>query len=152
METLAVITFFVLLLLIGPILACFCSRHTDKSVTAALDSAAEYRMLEAMHLVPFILEDLENAETLGELLALHKLMWALGLRNENLGPDRYGYFRTSNILSMSPDEVYLGNFNGYFTHPIPVWEEGRAGNEEVYQDVLNQYRNHLISNLEAIAD
>lgn len=148
---LIIIVSFVFLLLVGPILAVYCSRHTDKSVKAALDSAAEYRMMEAKNLVPNILQDLENAETLGELLALHKFMWALGLRNKNLGPDRYGYFRTSNILSMTPDEVYLGNFQGYFTHPIPVWEDGRAGNEEVYNDVLTQYRKHLISNLNAIA-
>lgn len=151
MNTLVIITCFIFLLLVGPILACYCSRHTDKSVKAALDSAAEYRMLEAKNLVPSLLSDLECAETLPELLALHKLLWALGLRNKNLGPDRYGMFRTSNILSMTPDEVFLGNFNGYFTHPIPVWEEGRDGNEGLYQEILSQYRKHLISNLNAIA-
>lgn len=151
METWMFIVGFVFLLLIGPILACCCSRHTDKAVKAALDSAAEYRLLEAKNLVPNLISDLECAETLLEMLALHKLIWALGLRNKNLGPDRYGMFRTSDILSMVPDEVYLGNFSGYFTHPIPVWEEGRAGNEELYQEILSQYRKHLISNLNAIA-
>lgn len=152
METLIIILWAVFLLLVGPMVACWLQRRTEAKVKSALDSSAFYRLLEAQHYVPSIMESLENAESLMELLALHKLIWALGLRNENIGPDQFGYFRTFDILSMTPDEVFLGNFNGYFTHPIPVWEESRASNEDVYQEILSQYRKHLISNLKEISD
>ncbi|MEE0042892.1 hypothetical protein [Catenibacterium sp.] len=46
-----------------------------------------------------------NANTLSEL---HKRIWRKGFCNANLGPDKYGMFRTEDINSMTIDEVYIG--------------------------------------------
>lgn len=52
---------------------------------------------------------------------IHKDAWGTGFQNENIGP--YGVFRTLDIPSMTPDQIYLGGIWGLVTKPVSFWEE-----------------------------
>lgn len=92
---------------------------------------------------------------------IHKDAWKSGFQNENIGPCPYGMFRTSDIPTMTPNEVYLGGIWGLVTKPIPFWEEhkdesygcngfGLDENISLYTLIVNQYKNLLLSNIEVI--
>ena len=79
-----------------------------------------------------------------------------GFKNENTRPCKYGFFRTEDIETMRPDEVYLGDIYGLWTNNIPFWEEHRdetmagngfgiPGDTKCYDLILNQYRACLSS-------
>ncbi len=104
---------------------------------------------------------LERCDSLLKMLAIHKDMWGSGFRNKNIGPDDCGMFRTKDILSMGPGEVFLGDIYGLWTFPIPEWENqknaiygangfGINPGTTTYELILGQYRRHLQSNLRAI--
>ena len=107
-------------------------------------------------------EDFLNAvrkcDNLIRMLNLHKLIWQNGFHDKAIAPDKYGVFRTENIVTMKPDEVFLGNIYGLWTFPIPDWENQRNAlfgansfginpGTTVYSVVLDQYRNFLIKGL-----
>ena len=82
-------------------------------------------------------------------------------QNENIGPCPYGVFRTLDIPSMTPDQIYLGGIWGLFTHSIPFWEEhkndkygcngfGIDENLSLYEMIVDQYRKLLSSNIRAM--
>lgn len=107
------------------------------------------------------LKELEAAKTLEELLAFHKRIWNEGYRNANLGPCSYGIFRTEDIETMKPEEVFLGGIWGLYTKPISFWEErkddlygangfGLKPEMKIYGLIFNQYYKHLRSNFNAI--
>ena len=54
-------------------------------------------------------------------------------------PDKYGVFRTKDIATMSPNDVFLGGIYGLFTHDITMWELYKKTDKEAYNIVLNQY-------------
>lgn len=54
-------------------------------------------------------------------------------------PDKYGVFRTKDIATMSPDDVFLGGICGLFTQNIIMWELYKKNDKEAYNIVLNQY-------------
>lgn len=95
-----------------------------------------------------------EAATLSEIFEIHKNMWEDGIQHRNFGPDRFGMFRCDDIPSMTKDQVFLGNINGIWTHPLSFFENGFIHGEEVdaetYFSVRNQYRNQLLSNLKYI--
>lgn len=108
-----------------------------------------------------IVNAINKCGSLEELLSIHKEAWIVGFQNENLGPDKYGMFRTENIPTMQPSEVFLGGIWGLFTHAIPFWEERKSQpygcNDfnmdpeiSLYDIVLDQYKRLLISNIEYI--
>lgn len=110
-----------------------------------------------------ILKNLTQCKTLNEVLDFHKQIWKDGFRNENIGPCKYGYFRTDNIENMKPEEVHLGGIWGLKTDNIPFWEEHRDDkygsngfgiNPEtpLYDIILNQYKKHLSSNIKTITN
>jgi len=97
------------------------------------------------------LHAINDCHTLEDLMTIHKKMWNDGFKNQNTRPDKYGFFRTKDIITMRPDEVYLGDIWGLNTDNIPFWEKHRdetmAGNgfgisNEVlcYDLILGQYR------------
>lgn len=92
---------------------------------------------------------LEDADTLGELYILHIQIWGSGIRPYNIGPDQYGMFRTDDILTMSPKEVWLGNICGLFTKSLVFWEENKESDPGAYKAVVAQYKTLLLSNLKA---
>ena len=89
------------------------------------------------------LSELSSASSLMELLELHKRMWKEGIQHNNIGPNEYGMFRTKDIASMKPSEVFLGNIYGLWTAPLSDWIGSR--DERV---ITNQYRQHLSSNVD----
>ena len=108
-----------------------------------------------------ILKSLADCKSLLGLLAIHKDLWCSGFQNENLGPNEYGMFRTKDIATMLPEEVYLGNVFGLWTFTIPEWEEkghqwfgynyfGIPSTTTNYEVVLNQYKRLLKKNVESI--
>jgi hypothetical protein len=96
-------------------------------------------------LISSYIERLYQAKNLHSILTLHKKLWSDGIQNANIGPCDYGMFRTKDIIDMTEDEVFLGNINGLWTKPMRFWLDR---DEEPI--VLEQYRQHLISNLKAI--
>ena len=96
-------------------------------------------------LVSYFINQLKSAETLNDIFILHIKIWANGIQHPNFGPNEYGMFRTKDILTMNKNEVFLGNVHGLFTHPLTTWEE--TDDLSSRQITIEQYRNHLISNL-----
>ncbi len=97
--------------------------------------------------IDFFLPLLEKATTLHEIYALHIQIWANGIQHEYIGPCDYGMFRTKDILTMQPNEVYLGNIWGLFTKNLEFWENAEENDKNI---VTEQYKNHLIGNLKMI--
>jgi len=111
------------------------------------------------------IKTLEESKDLTTILRIHKDIWGSGLRNKNIGPNTYGMFRTKDITQMKAEEVFLGNIFGLFTYSIAVWEKNDSAKQPfgandygidpestVYDVIVWQYRNHLISNIKAIRD
>jgi hypothetical protein len=101
---------------------------------------------------------IKDCDSLITLMHIHKDAWGNGFQNKNIGPDIYGIFRTSDILTMIPDEVYLGGIYGLNTMTISFWEEhkndkygcngfGIDANYSLYKIILDQYKNLLLSNI-----
>ena len=57
-------------------------------------------------------------EIIGKLTTLH-------YQFVRAGRDEFGWNRTKHGEEVVPDKVYLGNIYGLFTHPVPVWQEGK---------------------------
>ena len=108
-----------------------------------------------------IINAIEKCDSLYELMDIHKEAWIIGFQNVNLGPNKYGMFRTKSISTMKPEEVFLGNIWGLYTHAIPFWEERKSQpygcngfgidpETSLYNIILIQYKNLLcfhISNM-----
>ena len=110
-----------------------------------------------------VLSELSKCKTLMEVFLLHKRIWSNGFRNENIGPCQYGIFRTQSIEDMKPEDVHLGGRWGLITENILYWDKyrdekygangfGIDPETSLYEMILNQYKNHLLSNINAIAD
>ena len=97
-----------------------------------------------------------NANTLIECMTLHKYIWRQGFKNTNLGPDKYGMFRTKDINFMTTNEVYIGGFNGLKILTIEEWEECKKelydSEQTCYDIILYAYKRLLKSNIIALAD
>lgn len=101
---------------------------------------------------------IKNCDSLINLIHIHKDAWGNGFQHENIGPDPYGVFRTSDIIEMMPSEIYLGGIYGLFTKNICFWEDhkedkygsngfGIDENYSLYKIILDQYKNLLLSNI-----
>ena len=108
-------------------------------------------------------QDLTRAKTLQELINIHKHAWQIGYQDSNLAPCPWGMFRCESIPELNLDNLYLGDIYGLWTNNGTFWEnhkdETMAGNNfgidperKVYNLILQQYRHHLKSNINAIAD
>ena len=107
------------------------------------------------------LDKIEESYTLITLMNIHKDAWRTGFQNENIGPCPYGMFRTLDIPSMTPDQIYLGGIWGLVTKPIPFWEKhkddkygcngfGIDKNLSLYEMIVDQYKELLSSNIRAL--
>ena len=108
-------------------------------------------------------EDLERAQTLQDLIDIHKHAWDIGYQNSNLGPCEWGMFRCDCIPMLSLNTLYLGGIWGLWTNIGKFWEEHKdetmAGNgfgidpeKKIYDLIMQQYRQHLRSNINAISN
>jgi hypothetical protein len=95
---------------------------------------------------------------LTNLLNVHKDAYGSGF-TLNLGPG--AMFRCKEIATMTPHQVYLGGIYGLNTYAIPFWEQytdepygvngfGIKEDQSLYEMILNQYKQHLISNIRAM--
>lgn len=118
----------------------FHKRELNKNVT-------DYRLQQGLiNSYECWLTKIGNANTLSECMILHKRIWRKGFRNANLGPDKYGMFRTKDINLMTINEVYIGGPN---TLTIEEWEESE---QTCYDTVLCAYKRLLKSNIIALTD
>lgn len=99
------------------------------------------KLLEKLN---YFIHQVEIAKSLRDLYILHIKIWANGIRNKNFGPDKYGMFRTDDILMMVPEEIYLGNIWGLWTKQLPFWETCSVDDQKL---VIEQYQNVLLSNM-----
>lgn len=91
---------------------------------------------------------LKECDSLLGMMHLHKEMWGHGLRNKHIGPCQEGIFRTQDIMTMKPEEVFLGNIEGLWTFAIPEWEKMRdVPQSNTYHIVCRQYRDLLMANV-----
>ena len=108
-------------------------------------------------------QDLDRATTLQDLINIHKHAWDIGYQNSNLGPCEWGMFRCKSIPELTLDTLYLGDVWGLWTEKGKFWEEHKnetiAGNgfcinpeRKVYDLIMQQYRLHLRSNINAIVN
>ena len=108
-----------------------------------------------------IIDALNKSNNLSTLMNIHKDAWETGFQNENIGPCPYGVFRTLDIPSMTPDQIYLGGIWGLVTKPIPFWEKrkedkygcngfGIDENLSLYKMIVDQYKKLLSSNIRAM--
>lgn len=102
------------------------------------------------------LTKIDNANTLSECMILHKRIWRKGFRSANLGPDKYGIFRTKDINLMTINEVYIGGIYGLNTLTIAQWEDAKEvpydSTQTCYDIVLCAYKGLLKSNIIALAN
>ena len=108
-------------------------------------------------------QDLERSKNLQDLINVHKHVWDIGYQSSNLAPCPWGMFRCESIPELTLDNLYLGDIWGLWTNNGTFWEKHKndtmAGNgfgidpeKKVYDLIMQQYRQHLRSNINAIAD
>lgn len=140
---------FTLILFICNVILLVCvlkSIKADKARQAEEEAKARKNKELRRKNLEFFIPKVRSAKSLRDLFTLHIQIWASGIQHSNFGPNQYGIFRTQDILKMRPEEVFLGNIYGLFTHPMPFWEETTDENSK--QIVTSQYRSLLLSNLE----
>lgn len=66
--------------------------------------------------------ELMSHHTLEDTFKIHRQLGAMHLAwNPAICPAQYGMFRTSNIATMSMDDVFLGDICGLWTHTLTYW-------------------------------
>ena len=108
-------------------------------------------------------EGLRRASSLQELINIHKHAWEIGYKSANLGPLRWGMFRCNSIPELTLNTLYLGDIWGLYTHNGKFWEDNKEEEfgvnsfdieptKKIYDLIMQQYRQHLKSNINTIAD
>ena len=86
--------------------------------------------------------------TLEDTFKIHRQLGTMHLAwNPAICPNKYGMFRTSNIATMSTDEVFLGDIYGLWTHSLTYWLSSE--NDEAVSIVTNQYYQQVLSGIKA---
>ncbi len=92
--------------------------------------------------------ELMSHHTLEDTFKVHRQLGAMHLAwNHAICPDKYGMFRTSNIATMSTDEVFLGDIYGLWTHSLTYWLSSK--NEDAVSTITDQYYQQVLSGIEA---
>ena len=92
--------------------------------------------------------ELMSHHTLEDTFKVHRQLGDMHLAwNSAICPDKYGMFRTSNIATMSTDEVFLGDIYGLWTHSLTYWLSSK--NDEAVSIVTNQYYQQVLSGIKA---
>ena len=92
--------------------------------------------------------ELMSHHTLEDTFKVHRQLGAMHLAwNHAICPDKYGMFRTSNIATMSTDEVFLGDIYGLWTHSLSFWLSYQ--DEDAVSEITNQYYHQVLSGIEA---
>ena len=110
-----------------------------------------------------LLEDLRRAESLQDLIDVHKHAWEIGYQNYDLAPLEWGMFRCNSIPELTLDTLYLGDIHGLWTNTGKFWEchkheeigpNGYGFREDmlIYDIIVNQYKLILVKNINTIVD
>ena len=92
--------------------------------------------------------ELMSDHTLEDTFKIHRQLGAMHLAwSPAICPDKYGMFRTSNIATMSMDEVFLGDIYGLWTHSLTYWLSCR--DEDAVSKITNQYYYQVLSGIKA---
>lgn len=92
--------------------------------------------------------ELMSHHTLEDTFKVHRQLGAMHLAwSPAICPDKYGMFRTSNISTMSMDEVFLGDIYELWTHSLPFWLSYQ--DEDAVSKITNQYYQQVLSGIEA---
>lgn len=92
--------------------------------------------------------ELMSHHTLEDTFKVHRQLGAMHLAwSYAICPDKYGMFRTSNIATMSTDEVFLGDIYGLWTHSLTYWLSSK--NEDAVSVITDQYYHQVLSGIEA---
>ena len=67
--------------------------------------------------------------------------------NSAICPDKYGMFRTKDISTMDPSEVFLGDIEGLWTHSLSYWLT--CCDEAAVAIVTKQYYKQVLSGIKA---
>lgn len=90
--------------------------------------------------------ELMSHHTLEDTFKIHKQLGGMHLAwSIAICPDKYGMFRTSNIATMSMDEVFLGD--GLWTHTLTFWLS--CQDEDAVSKITNQYYQQVLSGIKA---
>lgn len=92
--------------------------------------------------------ELMSHHTLEDTFKIHRQLGAMHLAwSSAICPDKYGMFRTSNIATMSMDEVFLGDIYGLWTHTLTFWLSYQ--DEDTVSKITNQYYQQVLSGIKA---
>ena len=92
--------------------------------------------------------ELMSHHTLEDTFKIHRQLVAMHLAwNSAICPDKYGMFRTSNIATMDPSEVFLGDIYGLWTHSLSYWLT--CCDEDAVSKITNQYYQQVLSGIKA---
>lgn len=92
--------------------------------------------------------ELMSHHTLEDTFKIHRQLGAMHLAwSSAICPDKYGMFRTSNIATMSMDDVFLGDIYGLWTHTLTFWLSYQ--DEDAVSKITNQYYQQVLSGIKA---
>lgn len=90
--------------------------------------------------------ELMSHHTLEDTFKIHRQLGTMYLAwNPAICPDEHGMFRTSNIATMSMDDVFLGDIYGLWT--LTFWLS--CQDEDAVSKITNQYHKQVLSGIEA---
>lgn len=92
--------------------------------------------------------ELMSHHTLEDTFKIHRQLGAMHLAwNPAICPDQYGMFRTSNIATMSMDDVFLGDICGLWMHTLTYWLTCEDEDDVII--VTGQYYEQVLNGIEA---
>lgn len=96
--------------------------------------------------IAVFLHQVSQCKTLDDLFLLHKNMAERGYANNSyLGEQDFGMFRTAHIVSMTKDEVHLGDIYGLFDRTLSFWE--RCEDAKSRDIVFGQYKQQILNGI-----
>ena len=145
MQTVSIILNVIFVVLVA--LFIYAKISIKREIKRKKTEKEKQRKRTILNKLDYFIHQVEIAQSLKDLYILHIKIWANGIRHENFGPNKYGMFRTDDILMMVPEEVHLGNVWGLFTKQLPFWETCSVNDQKL---VIEQYQNVLLSNMKAM--
>lgn len=92
--------------------------------------------------------ELKSHHSLEDILRIHRQLDAMHLAwNQAICPDKYGMFRTKQIATMDPSEVFLGDIEGLWIHSLSYWLT--CCDEDAVAIVTKQYYKQVLSGIKA---
>lgn len=93
-------------------------------------------------------DELMSHHTLEDTFKIHKQLGTMHLAwSPAICPYKYGMFRTKQIATMDPSEVFLGDIEGLWTHSLSYWLT--CYDEDAVSKITNQYYQQVLSGIKA---